>query len=1420
MSLLKNNLNISTLYVHDASRPHSIEYCFLFLTSATFRSKSESEKQKHTEKLRSRLSKNMSEILESSSTNPTRNKILEYPKGDRLPKLFSDVDYVLGDEFVYVIEELVRGYRVVFVERETFVLRTSKEFSEKDKIIIIQRKGKDSYYPVFGKSENKYEFTTNDDIINLIETFHIDRSQSVNKPVSNKPDFTDFDSTTHNTQEQTYIIEEEDIIFDPTEQDITVRYTNQQNRLIFSKQEEMLYLQNLLVSSPYPENEKATGYTLQPLLNKIVETRAGATLYMNPTKVATTERHLEDWNEYIDEYNDFKKAFMNQAYIKPDFYQQDSETANKKVYEENIIRNSFNNSFVMWNTEFENTVDADMSDCESLQASDREGIFKKHNIKMPSSSSRIKQCEILLSYNFLEDTIGNHLLNKSASEIRAIAQKHSVTGLPKSGSKSAISNFLIKNHTSIFKDIFTLSVLKDIVKKHNLPIITDDFDELFDKLRATNLVEFAFRRPKHVGSRCGGYDDPVTAILATPNDPIPLSASKRYLQIFRQADIDGGVITNGFYYQGNKDVSEFKVFDVANYINILNNIEKFLPVKCSVYYHSAFPAIVEGTIEPLNDDSLVGTLLKIKTGNGILYYNLTNIHDNNFYVYPEFYEGYRYLKRDLDKNIFFYTQQYPYEDMLRFVSLSLKEYTLLFDVTIDSFKNYQSTMKLFDNDILDALQDDLDILNERITPVKKQKITHASPSQTNITKKESRYDFLRFNDENISDTHKMFLLQQLEYYKMIRDIQLDRMGNHSIQTLDTVKPRDSNQQDEPKRNYQVEYNFETFDDVKNHKQLVRKDIEHNTDVDISLRRRGVERYLESKDDVARKYNAYIESISSFFSAVHNKMPFDTEMYYEKAHGELEGVEENYDTRWMFINTNPNLFHAPIVDDEATTTENNDALNNLIAVAGVKITDNEKDYIRRSSDMMIRIFIRAQQQKNRQSLSNNADMALFVSFSRMISYAGFVTLFAQYRYDMLSVFKGCSNVFSLGGFPMDNNKSDKSFVAYISCILFAQLKRKNKYAQSEKVVQSYVESAIRIVFQQNPIIKGMFDRLAKERSEKDNKKGDTSSLVLQYFKPYYSSNRVTERIKNGLKSNLIPINTNFVFHQIYEKKVKDVNRNDANLLQLLCPKKADKTKYAILDASGVTNFVMIPKANNNMENDIIDENTLDNRISDLIESFDDAFFRTNQVRTSEFSKVFIEQSSPEYKDSHQYYHVLDPNGVYRKILSRYEPMNKYAPVFRTHYTKHSTNTLITILRMYESLKSVLETMVQDETENIFVFLNVSENVSLENEVRIVVREFREHLDDIVNKYNAQHVDPEVLKSRSEILREEDKQKKLDKYSSLTDDQMMIMRELEETFGSEAAKKMLDESLNNENEPTEDDIEAEEMDERAEDDDYED
>lgn len=1423
MSLLKNNLNISTLYVHDASRPKSIEYCFLFLTSATFRSKTESDRRKQVERFRAMLSKNMSDILKdtaNTSSDAIKNKIMKFPNGNRLPKLFLETDYVLGDEFVFVIEELVKGYRFVFVEREMFVLGSLKsEFSNQDKIIIIQKKGRDSYYPVFQQPE-KYEFNVSDDVVNLIETFHSNTEQ-VASPLVSEP--VDTNTNTYNTQDQTYIIDEEDIVFDPTEQDITVRYTNQHNKLVFTPQEEMLYLQNLLISSPYSENEKATGYTLQPIL-KNINVPENAMMNMYPIKVATTERHLEDWDIYIEEYDEFKQAFMNQAYINPNFYQQSDLDNGNKTANEDIVRNSFNNTFVKWNLDFEDFVaSADMSDCESMAAADRQALFTKHNIKT-TFTSRQKQCEVLLAYNFLEEFIMQELSKKTIAEMRMLAQEHAITSLPKSSSKSVLSAFLAKNHTSIFKYLFTLPQLKQIVKSHNLPIQTDDFDALFEKLRATNLVEYGFRKLKSGKHPSCEPDDVLTAILASTNDPTPLPTSKRSLQIFRHADLDGGISANGFYYQGNKDSSEFKIFDVANYINVLKNIEKFLPVKCTLYYHSEQPSSEEGIIQPLNDDSLVGSVLKIKTNNkGVIYYNLTNIHDNSFFVYPEFYEGYKYQKRDLDKNIFFYTQQYPYDDMLRFVSLSLSEYTDLFEVTIDSLKNYEATLSLFNRDIHNTLQTDLDILNERITPVQKKKKLDHKHVDTNITKRESKYDFLRFNNENISDTHKMFLLQKREYYRIIKDIQLEKARMNSLQTLDAKTPPMKSSSDEPKRNYRVENVFNTFEEVKEYKQQIQQNVEHNVDVDISIRKRNVERYLESKEDILNKYERYVDKISAFFAAVHNKMPFKNEMSYTKTHSShMEGMEEStHDTRWMFVNTNPNLFHAPLdnapldnLSQQEDSTKQIDALNNLIAVAGVKITDTEQDYIRRSADTIVRVFIKAQQQKQSSSIASNADMALFVSFGRMVAYASFITLFAQYRYDITNVFKLCSKVFSLGGFPIDASKTDKSFTAYMACILFAQLKRKNKFAQSEKVVQSYIESAIRILFQQNPIIKGVFEKLEKNRATDKNKIKESN--VFKSFKPYYSFKHVDNKIRDNMP-NVFVIKPNFSFHQINETKAKEFNRNQANLFQLLCPKKKRSTKYSIVDKTMMDALTMniINKPSYDKPSEATDENALDNRVSELIESFDNAFYKTNKVRSSEFSKIFIEQSAPEYKDSHQYYHLLDPNGTYRNALRRHTNMESYQALFNKHAIEKQSNALLTIIHMYESLKALLSEMVKEVTDDIFIFLNVSESVSLENDVHVLVSEFRKHLDDIVLKYKAQHVSAETLKSRAEIMREEDKQRKLDQYSSLSDEQMILMRELEETFGSEMAKKMMGADGDN-SEPTSDDIEAEEMDTRNSDD----
>lgn len=111
------------------------------------------------------------------------------------------------------------------------------------------------------------------------------------------------------------------------------------------------------------------------------------------------------------------------------------------------------------------------------------------------------------------------------------------------------------------------------------------------------------------------------------------------------------------------------------------------------------------------------------------------------------------------------------------------------------------------------------------------------------------------------------------------------------------------------------------------------------------------------------------------------------------------------------------------------------------------------------------------------------------------------------------------------------------------------------------------------------------------------------------------------------------------------------------------------------------------------------------------------------------------------------------------------------------TKHVKYSSISekILALFTTLENVLYDMTK--TENIFTFTNTSENQNLIKDFEIVLTEFRLLLTSMVNDYEFQHINMDDLKNRAEILREEDKQKKLNKYNNFDDDQVYIIKELE-------------------------------------------
>lgn len=1418
MSLLKNTLNITSLVIHDHLHPKSIEHCFLFLTSDTFRDKTYTEQAKRTFHLREKLSKDVAAILQVSDDDTSNPKLVHkailksLPDAENLPKRLKDADTPLGKEFVFILEELVQMYRIVIVERETFVIHKLADFKESDKILIMKKTGSHDYYPVYTQPD-KYIFSVHDDVVQLIKMFHIQRINT-NLPLSNTtPNKANDDEGTRDPDRKVFVIDRDDIIFSD-EEDLLITYNNSQNtNLFFTKEEEIVQIQNLLSASPFT-NEKGTGPNLYPLVHDYSFVNQHPIMHIDHLKVAASDRRLDDWVEYIDDFNSFKNTFPHNPFVSPSsspYFQTSSvsEAHRNAVFDETIARDSFTTSFVR----FQESADVDPNDLSTVTSKKIKDILQAFQIDESFASNNVEKiAQKLSAYNFLSKPVLVKVADMTTKDIRKLATDTHIDNYPKSGTRSSLISFLLQHHASLFKRMFTQSDMSRIVAKHNLPFtdgVYDDFDNLYTTLSNVNLIKLSLMRSakhdvydtnkvyftKNVSAQAE-YDDPLTHIMAAQNLPTPLPENVRSLQLFRPSNYDSRIAVNGFYYRGDPSSSAFEVFDVANYLNTLKNIRAFLPLGCTIVFHHAHPNIYKGEILPMNDDDSTD-LLKIKYDDTYIYYNLGNIHDNAFYVYPDFYDGYVYQKRALNKNIYFHIDTYPYEDMLRFVSLSVKDYVYLYDIVIDSYDAFRGLVNKFNIDVFNINEHDHDLFRRFVrkpaavhSPSPVTVTTTTTPSVSRSTTRLSAFKFLQFDSSNISDLHKTVLLHKGNYFEILRNMVLDTLKSHSNKSLQTNAPKIPSTSSARLQDTYTQSHFESFDELARHATKMREILNANTNLELLSRQRQVEAYLERAHKVREQYEVLMRNIERFFFTVHEK-GFLREMTYVRLRKQLEGEERTVDTQWIFINSD--MYHGPLRGGEAIVDPNNSVdpttlghLDKLVAISGIEITAKEKEYIVFQSENITKIFVLSQKQKNERSIALPSDLNLYVNFIQHISFGAFVTIFAQIRYGVDKVFSKCSDVFSLHGYPLDDKK-DKSFTKYIACIIVFVLKDRNKFVQSPQFVNAMIEAAIKIIFQQNPSVKTMFMKHVADQRASREKNDRFRHYVQDTFKPFFLSQKTKTVVENNLESN-----KRMRKHDSSGRNTSSTTTNHEflpiePLLQCLRvhPATTKRTTAHNIITGSFAHFARIPKLSDRPTSSdpaapISASKTreYDERLTRIVESFDDAFFRSNPVRTSAFVDIFLTEAD-EFKDGALYAHLIKTGKVFATILSAYPNMQVYYDAFIRHssvtHEANSTNITTTLIQFYENIRGVLEHI--GRTDDIYTFLNISTDDDIKSHFQIVLSEFRAYVTKIEQTYVAQHVSMEALKQRAEVLREEDKQNKLRRFNNMDDDQIGILKQLE-------------------------------------------
>ena len=180
--------------------------------------------------------------------------------------------------------------------------------------------------------------------------------------------------------------------------------------------------------------------------------------------VATTERHIDDWEEFIDNHDVFKKSFPHTLFVSSPFYQNNQNSLDQRnvVNNRTIIRNSFTNTFVYYNEDI--VIDAD--DLSTINSKLLKRIIEHYKLTVSGSTKETAQS--LISFNLLSKYIINKTESITTKDLRKLATDSFIHNLPKAGSRSSLLKFLSNEHASIFKHMFTMESLLEIRDTHKI----------------------------------------------------------------------------------------------------------------------------------------------------------------------------------------------------------------------------------------------------------------------------------------------------------------------------------------------------------------------------------------------------------------------------------------------------------------------------------------------------------------------------------------------------------------------------------------------------------------------------------------------------------------------------------------------------------------------------------------------------------------------------------------------------------------------------------------------------------------------------------------------------------------------------------------------------------------------------------------
>lgn len=853
-----------------------------------------------------------------------------------------------------------------------------------------------------------------------------------------------------------------------------------------------------------------------------------------------------------------------------------------------------------------------------------------------------------------------------------------------------------------------------------------------------------------------------------------------------------GIRSQGLLYEGDSE-SPYDVirFDIDRYKEHVQRISNALPVRCELKHFAkegSFdpPLSEEGEAMELIDD----TFLRVRTNSDReTFFNIRNIEANTFFLYTVSYEGARFHKKDLgDRNVIFRSAKMTPEEIHHAMGLSFEQYMYIrrkggfvdtplqhdFGTTAGISR---ALRELFDVEGIDQLTrahfEELrkEIESADVSPVPKarKRVVVDRPSSSfrsypfigkEVTGQMRERPVLT-TDPTVQERLGALLAhhdypQQLSRWIQSSDLLRGPPPEYTIPAFET--PR----MDPPG----TILNFDSMEAMRAHRLELEPLLQHRAEMDLRKNARAVRSSYGSLEEIHATQTELMKQIDLF--------------------GRLS--RRSKISEMQADHTRLNHLVGDLKEADVFTTASDEQIQYVAPMVRTKapdqitITDTLVDFFRIPMNETDRRRIEADQGGYKTLLSSlfaaqkgtrpGPPSARLEEYTEVCARCSLIAIYLLGRRELFPLNPRHANHFSFEGFPVSD--SPNGVPKYLAHVL-GETYPANPMFNKPESVEKTIRAAMSYFLRKYPSVLPMLKRLSAEARERA-----ISLRAEPLYKPLPRSS-IVERVRKETKEGVL--NKDFRMHP---KARSSQKRGFAYPSLVSAPTVWDRhvpvPREKRLRHRKTTPLAAKEAPTESSSN----EETLDKDLTELIQEIGD------WADTQEFLRLAIR--TPRNANFHRLNVNLEMNelGFSNSFENSYEFLNSVSSrsVFEKHVVRNEAsqgaahNTLLMLRGTRDLLKALFE---DDLPEGVspFAMRHYIKNSSKQDAYNALQRAFAKGVRRLIEEIAFNTVDETKLREHSDLLRDADKQRALDKYADMDVDSRMVVKLVKDMVGIQPA-----------------------------------